>query len=558
MINENNLTRAEHTTEKWVAKEFTFVSTKEYLPASEAFYVVADAVFTHRKSGKVLRIPVFWYEKNVFKARFAPTETGLWDVKTECKTDESLNGITTTLYADCYMGPYDVYKHGFVTAKYGKKYFTYDDGTPFFYLGDTHWGMFREEMDCAGPDAGGLNVDSHFRHVVDRRVRQGFNVYQSEPIEMPDIKLKNPVTEDTMEGLKKADRYFAYIAEKGLTHTNAQFFFTSDMNDEMAQNLPYLKALSRHWVARWGAYPVMWTLAQECDNDFYAEDKKVNSFKWGDGHNPWIDVAEFMHGFDAYSHPLSGHQEGATNTTVTGRGITVKAASRNGESVFRSKEVTEKTGHNWWASQWKPALNQLPFFESAKDYWESGKISINYEGRYVNLWTNDFGGRSQGWISYLCGFFGYGYGIIDHWLYKSTYDMDNETAYRDGVSVVSVEDKKARWPQALEFPSAYHMGYMRRFFESFDWYNLVPEFDYQTHFVPDENCIYACASSNDAVVVYLYGENTLGGTLKDIDLEEYKTVWFNPRTAETETARPDGNGHFAKPDEKDWVLFAKK
>ena len=52
-------------------------------------------------------------------------------------------------------------------------------------------------------------------------------------------------------------------------------------------------------------------------------------------------------------------------------------------------------------------------------------------------------------------------------------------------------------------------------------------------------------------------EELLNGQI-NFDLEEYKTVWFNPRTAETETARTDGNGHFAKPDEKDWVLFAKK
>jgi len=43
-------------------------------------------------------------------------------------------------------GDLDIYKHGFIQAEAGCKYMTYADGTPFFYLGDTHWGMYREEQ----------------------------------------------------------------------------------------------------------------------------------------------------------------------------------------------------------------------------------------------------------------------------------------------------------------------------------------------------------------------------------------------------------------------------
>ena len=60
------------------------------------------------------------------------------------------------------------------------------------------------------------------------------------------------------------------MAEKGLVHANAQLFFVAELGYNR-ENYPdaYLEKLCRYWVARYSAYPVMWTTAQECDNDYY-------------------------------------------------------------------------------------------------------------------------------------------------------------------------------------------------------------------------------------------------------------------------------------------------
>ena len=42
--------------------------------------------------------------------------------------------------------------------------------------------MPKEEFDSAGPNAGEIKTDSHFKYIVDKRVEQGFTVYQSEPL----------------------------------------------------------------------------------------------------------------------------------------------------------------------------------------------------------------------------------------------------------------------------------------------------------------------------------------------------------------------------------------
>ena len=166
-------------------------------------------------------------------------------------------------------------------------------------------------------------------------------------------------------------------------------------------------------MARFGAFPVLWTLAQEMDNDFYFEQAK--SERWSFKDNPWVKVAEYLHRYDAYAHPLSGHQESAWNTSVTGAGTNSDRSkiSGDGKSVFLSEDVARRTGHNWWAAQWSPNLTHGLDLAGVRDYWASPRPAVCYEGRYCGLWTKDYGARAQGWISLLSGFCGYGYGAID-------------------------------------------------------------------------------------------------------------------------------------------------
>ncbi len=563
--------------ETWVATEIDFESTKDYnYKKAEPLDVIMDVVFTNRNTGTSLTIPSFWSDNVTFTVRFAPTEYGVWDYKTVCETDESLNGITGTIGANVYKGDLDIYKHGFVKTN-GSKYFVYDDGTPFFYLGDTHWNMFAEEFDTPGSHAGNTGADSHFKYIVDKRVSQGFTVYQSEPISAP-FTLENGFQYADLRKFDEADGYFRYIAEKGLVHANAQFFFSDDMSEELIKNEAYLEQISRYWVARWGAYPVMWTLAQEIDNDRYFEQGK-HPF-WDYQNNPWVKVAEFINKYDAYNHPLTGHQENTGATTVTGAG-TGNSKSGNGISAFFSEEVSERTGHDWWGAQWSPSLTGQASSAVAKDYWNSPKVAVNYEGRYCYLWTKNFGSRAQGWISYLSGMFGYGYGAIDIWLYKSTYDIDKES--NDGVDTITVEDKQVEWSESVEFESAYQMGYMRQFFSYIDWWKLVPDFNDEVYFNPDKgvpgdndsypnSAIYTCATEgNNTYVIYFYNKTTLTGTVGNMDAEAtYTAQWFNPRTCEytlisqevkSDTTDKNGAPGYRlpdKPDNEDWVLFMTK
>ena len=544
----------------WRMAELRFESSTDY-SSKGADSVWMDVVFTHPRTGESLTRPAFWDGGNVFLVRFAPTRKGRWIYTSSCTEDKSLDGLKGSLSCRKYRGSLDIYRHGFVKAGPGLKHFTYADGTPFFYLGDTHWGMYTEEIDEPGPNAGSTGAASHFKYIVDRRVDQGFTVYQSEPIGAAFNLVDGKVDQDDIRGFRLADRYYEYIADAGLVHANAEFFFAGSMGASLAADDTALENLSRYWVARFGAFPVMWTLAQEIDNDFYHENGHQRVYDFTD--NPWIKVAEYIHRHDAYSHPLSGHQENAWHTTVTGRGTGAEGRDTGGASVFASEEVARRSGHNWWAAQWSPSLIEPVDPGLVRDYFESSRPAVNYEGRYRGLWTMDFGSRAQGWIAFLSGFCGYGYGAIDIWLYKSTYDTGSDSF--DGVDSIKVADKLKPWSEALEYPSALQMRHLRSFLESFDWWNLVPVLSDEKGFEAGEGVAYACAGTSEIRVLYFFSDSDRTGTITDLQPNTSMILyWYNPRTGEygPELQMISGaDGRLAlprKPDREDWVLMARK
>jgi len=543
----------------WVANEITYESEKSY---DDPFNDV-DVDLILVGNGLKYTVPGFWDGGNTWKIRFVCPSEGEWYFMTTCtdKDNTDLNGRTGKVNCKKYDGELEIYRHGFVTTTYGKKYMTYDDGTPFFYLGDTHWSLGDETQDMV-------------KTICAKRVEQGFTVFQSEPIGAG-FELADGVTQADIAGLDDYDKKFKTIADAGLVHANSQFFFpysmqvlianmggysdreisvridkkTTETRKELSADVKaYLEKLSRYWVARYGAYPVMWTLGQEVDNDFYSND--TDHPDWNYINNPYKLVAEYIDKYDAYSHPLSAHQEnaGATAAYGSGKGLDedCKSYCDADPSCFRDVKA-----HSWYAAQWSPSLTKQTDYKVQKDYWfnSQGKPVINYEGRYCYLWTKNFGSRMQGWASYLSGMFGYGWGAHDTWSYLNIYDEQNNSS--DGIDTITSQEKiDATWQDTLEYPCSYQVGYMKNFFSTFDWWNLIPRFDESKYFNRSSNVFAYAASNSDnsEMVVYFYsfsdktvGEkpnsNELGGSLtgKIGSLEpstEYKYKWFNPITGE--------------------------
>ena len=570
----------------WRCIELTFNSEKTY--ADPFADVTLDLILIG--GGRQRSIPCFWDGGNVWKARVACPKAGTWYYRTVSsdESDKGLHGKTGKIECAEYSGTLDVYKHGFPTTGAGEKYFTYADGTPFFYLGDTHWSLGDETVDMV-------------REISAKRVEQGFTVWQSEPIGEK-FDLTDGVSEADLEGLRAYDKKFKMIADAGLTHANAEFFFPSGMQSLIEKHggysertvsgsvnqqettmrtlsekaKAYLETLSRYWVARYGAYPVMWTLGQEVDNDFYWSD--TSHPEWNAVNNPYKLVAEYVEKYDVYSHPLTAHQENAALTVAygsgEGRSEDLKQYCGAAPSAFR-----DVSAHTFYAAQWSPSKTGPYDAGTAKDYWynSQGKPAVNYEGQYCYLWTKNFGARMQGWAAYLNGMYGYGWGGQDTWSYLNTYGENEDND--DGVDTITAAEKQAAtWRDALEYPSSYQVGYMRSFLEDGKWWELVPRFDNKSYFMPKDGVNYVCAATKDGTetVIYFYSfsdttvaakpnasekQSLATGTVGHLEPNAaYRYQWFDPITgeyAQEGTFRSTCVGTYyigGKPSGTDWAL----
>ena len=580
------------TAETWRVVELSFECEKTY---ADPF---ADVTLDLQLSGngRLYTVPCFWDGGSTWRARFVCPAAGTWQCKTVCSdpTNAALHGRTAQVACTAYTGDLAVYQHGFVTTRYGEKYLTYEDGTPFYFLGDTHWQLSQETPDMIAA-------------ICEKRVEQGFTVYESQPMDCTfNTAVTHTVGEIGMEDLHDLDEKFRIISENGLTHAHSQFFWPLSGMTRLIENhggwtepklkgqlgtksvtMPdlcdeakdYLERISRYWVARYSAYPVIWTLGQEIDNDPYQNETSP----WNAVNNPYKYVAEYLAKYDPYDHPVTAHQESTGDTVAYGSGLGTGELRMVWYPGAQPSAFRDVAAHTMYASQWHPHLTKRDDYMSARDYWYNGqgKPVVNYEGLYCYLWTKNYGARVQAWASYLTGLYGCSWGGQPTWAYQNGFDRD--VSSDDGVDVIRPEEKQAAtWQDALEYPSSYQVGYMRSLMERIKWFELIPRFNNWAYFVPSSNVYAYCASNkaNTKMVVYFYSftDPSVGekvntekyggiltgtvGSLKPFGTYTYR--WFDPingQIVSVGTFRASALGTWyagTRPADTDYVLLIEQ
>jgi hypothetical protein len=159
--------------ELWQPYEITLSSSETY--ANPYLDVQVSAQFSG-PGGLEMELPGFWDGDAVWRIRFAPPVAGEWTYETSA-TDSGNAGLhqTGSFTAVAYTGDQAIYRHGFLQPSVNNRYVAYSDGTPFFWLGDTHWmGLSGRESLNGSNDA---RFNSQFKGMADIRKEQGYNVY---------------------------------------------------------------------------------------------------------------------------------------------------------------------------------------------------------------------------------------------------------------------------------------------------------------------------------------------------------------------------------------------
>lgn len=519
--------------EVWRRKDIVLKSEKKYKnPYTD---VDIDAVFTH-EDGTKINLYGFWSGGDEWRVRFAPTKTGVWEYVITCTDTEnpSLN-TSGSLLAVKNTGETDIDKHGFVKVSDNNRYFVHDDGTPFYWLGDTNWQApnYVSVSDCNYP---GCDCGNQFTHEVNNRLEKGFTVYQTyfDSAESDGGGQRAVTKEPSMWSKKyekinpatfceKYDYMFDYLADHGMVIALGFGVHTSTVSS-MSKN--ELERLSRYLTARYAAYPVVWITAQEITGE--------------EQFDAWVSSARVTDAGDGYNHPQSAHQYPLESSDTY------------------IKKLDGESWHDFYALQ-NGHGPKIPKKSTYKGYYNAGKKPfVETEANYEDIYCGGFNGysasRISAWKANLCGSCGFTYGVTGIWA------NCRSTAGSTGwLGTFSTEP----WYMGLDKPGSYEMKYMADFFRYADFSTLVPRFDNKTYsdFSGEEKVL---ASSADAktYAAYFYNTDLSTGTVKGLNKnEKYAAKWYDPLTGAFTLISDDikvADGTYKIPDKpngSDWAFI---
>ena len=527
----------------WTPLEIRLTSSKKY----ENPYMEAelDATFTH-ESGKEIKVPAFWFKDDIWAVRFTPDLLGKWSYKTECSDKENSSLFTTGSFeVKDNDSTLSLRKHGFVTDRHNKRYFTYDDGTPFFFLGDTHWQApnYETVSDCNYPDC---SCKNQFKHEIDNRVEKGFTVYQTyfDTAEndgggqqglLPSLWEEKYIKPSSDQFENKIDRMLDYLFEADMTVALGFGVHTYTVQvvseDEMRKFIRYI-------VARYACYPLIWITAQEITRLKPAKNEEKTVF------DTYLDLAEYISEIDTYHRPLSAHMD-------------VMDVSDE-----RAQKLSNAPWHSYWMTQGGHGIEMTPKKSHYKDYSEAKDYfkpviegELSYEDLNCGHFSTNKASRVAGWNAVLNGCAGYTYGASGIW--ANGYSTEKSTGWMGECKNYS----HGPWYMGLDMPGSFEMKYMKEFITSVPhWDTLVPSF-YDTSlgdFLEDENKL--MARTEDTVVCYFRNEDTSTGKIYKLDKNKtYTAMWFEVYTGnyiDIETV--SGTEEYSipqKPTKEDWAFI---
>lgn len=436
------------------------------------------------------------------------------------------------------QGQSSVMQHGRIVVTPDGRYLTHEDGTPFFWLGDTGWELFhrltREEI-------------ASYLH---NRSEKGFSLIQA-------------VVLAEFDGLKKPNRY-GELPFKDLNPDapNPSYFELVDWTLRQAEKENLVIGLLPTWGDKvtklWGEGPVVFNEENAYRygrflGNRYAQTKNIIWILGGDrpalndtqDWRPiWRQMAKGILEATNNQALITFHTWGGSNSTSqqihTEPWLHINMI-QSGHGGGHDVQIWDWIARDRALSPAKPTLDSEP----------------NYEDHPVNPWPKwdpangyyrDYDVRKQCYRSVFAGACGVTYGHHAVWQFWS--EREEKINYADRY-----------WTDALNRPGAYQVSYLHRLIRSRD----------PLHRVPDDAILVEGQGEKESHATAFRDEKGRYGMIylpigKKIKINssfihdrEFVAWWFNPRTGKATSAGTYSKGiHELLPPtqgtEQDWVL----
>jgi hypothetical protein len=430
-----------------------------------------------------------------------------------------------------WSGPSADFAHGKLKVSDNKRFLVYDDGTPFYYLGDTGWELFHR-----------LNKDEAEKYLENRRAK-GFTVIQAvalaelDGINFPNAEGNKPLIDN--DPLKPNEAYFVHIdwvikkaAEKGLF-----IGLLPTWGDKVDPQ-------------KWGKGPKIFNK----DNGYkygqwignrYKEFKNIIWINGGDrdggGDNKavWDAIGEGIKSVDK-NHLMTFHPWGEfsssewfQNSSWLDFNMCQTGHGQRSYSIYKRLIVRD-----YGLKPVKPCFDGEPRYEDHPVGWNPEVLG----------WFNDEDVRQAMYWDLFSGAFGHTYGCHPIWQMAAP--------GREPVGLA-----RHYWYDVLDLPGAFDLIHARRLIESRPFLSRIPD---QALIVPAyfPETDYVVATRGDGYAfVYFPTGFSAEINLDRIGAKKINAFWFDPRTGEAgkpESFPGTGIRKFAPPTGgrgNDWILI---
>jgi hypothetical protein len=429
-----------------------------------------------------------------------------------------------------WMGPSADFSHGKLSLSENKRFLVFEDGTPFYYLGDTGWELFHR-----------LNKDETEKYLENRRAK-GFTVIQAvvlaelDGLNTPNAEGNRPLTGN--DPLKPNEAYFTHV----------------DWVIKKAQEKGIFIGLLPTWGDK--VDPASWGKGPKIFNE-------ENGYKYGQ----WIGkrYKEFPNIIWINGGDRDG---GGANTAIwnaIGEGI--KSVDRNHLMTFHP--MGEHSSSEWFqGSSWLD-FNMCQTGHGQRSYAIYKRIVVKdynlipvkpcfdgeprYEDHPVGWnpdilgWFDDADIRQAMYWNLFSGGFGHTYGCHPVWQMLAP--------GREPVGLA-----RHNWYDVLDLPGAFDLVHARRLIESRPFLSRVPD---QSLIFPAyyPETDYVVATKGDGYAfIYFPTSWSAEIVLDKIGAKTINAFWFDPRNGEArliETIPGNGIRKFTPPNGgrgMDWIL----
>ena len=518
--------------------------------AGDSFLDAELNVIFMEPSGASLRVPAFWAGGNEWKVRYAPRSAGRHTFRLEIAAGKikPAHEVAGTLQVRPYEGENPLLKHGPVHLSQNHRYFAHADGMPFFWLADSWWHGITSRLTWGG-----------FKTLVADRRQKGFNVIQfavAFPCDIApfddrggneaghawekDFKTINPAYWDL------TDKRIVHLIENGIMPNivGSWGYYINFMGEEK---------MKKHWryvVARYGAFPVAWTICGESRLPWYP-----NIGKGDQGYQQtlkWTEVGRYLRENNSFQRLIGIHP---------GPPLWFNNAAYEALSDYSIVDIYFGMGGHGGGNEYAQVLQCLKTMDKFRAN-NPGKVSIIGELCWEGMYGGNCGPfvqRIQFWGAVLNGAPGHCYGTDSLW-------QMNTREKPFGPSVTGSTWGNWPWEEAYQWLGSTHVSIGKRILEKYEWWRFEPHPEWlsQIEEKDAQALVAAAAGIPGGIRVFYFAKKAKQRLLHLEPGRKYQAIFISPidgrEYPREHLLEGDGQGACDAPRgpiNQDWVLVLR-